>query len=81
MPEAESNSTTRNLTRNSISKFIIHSLWITFSVISFLAMMNEGMIDLFRQIVFNMVTALGKPAIDDDELDGLTLRTGHAGKL
>ncbi|KFZ23392.1 hypothetical protein V502_02134 [Pseudogymnoascus sp. VKM F-4520 (FW-2644)] len=25
-----------------------------------------------------MVTALGMPAIDDDELDDLTLRTGHA---
>lgn len=44
-------------------------------------MMNEVGMDLFRQIVCSMVSALGMPAIDDDELDDLTFRTGHAGKL
>lgn len=44
-------------------------------------MINEGRMDLFWQVVFNMIIALGMPAIDDDELDDLTLRTGHAGKL
>lgn len=44
-------------------------------------MMTEGGMDMFRQIVGSMVTALGMPAIDDDELDDLTLHTGHAGKL
>jgi hypothetical protein len=43
--------------------------------------MNERGMDLFRQIVRNMITALGMPAVDDDELDDLTLLTGHAGKL
>lgn len=44
-------------------------------------MINEGRMDLVWQVVFNMIIALGMPAIDDDELDDLTLRTGHAGKL
>jgi hypothetical protein len=35
-------------------------------------MLNEGGMDLFRQIVCNMITALGMPAINEDELDDLT---------
>jgi hypothetical protein len=31
--------------------------------------MNKRGMDLFRQVVCNMVTALGMPAIDGDELD------------
>jgi hypothetical protein len=37
--------------------------------------------DLFRQMVGNMVIALGMPPIDNDELDDLTIRTGYTGKL
>jgi hypothetical protein len=44
-------------------------------------MMNERGMELFRQIVCNILTALGMPAIDDNELDDLTFRIGHAGKL
>jgi hypothetical protein len=45
-------------------------------------MMAEGRMDLFRQMVGNMVIALGMPPIDnDDELDDLTIRTGHTGKV
>ena len=43
--------------------------------------MNEGGMDLFRQIACNMITALGIPAVDDDELDDMTFLTGHAGKF
>jgi hypothetical protein len=43
-------------------------------------MMNEGELDVFRQIVCDMANALGV-AINGDELDDLTLRTGHAGEL
>jgi hypothetical protein len=48
---------------------------------SFLAMMAEGQMDLFRQAVRNMLVALQMPDVGDDELDDLTLRDGHAGKI
>lgn len=45
-------------------------------------MIAEGRMEIFRQMVGNMVIVLGMAAIDDDdELNDLTLRTGHTGKL
>jgi hypothetical protein len=48
---------------------------------SFLVMTAAGRMDLFRQVVRNMLAALDMPDVGDDELDDLTLRVGHAGKL
>jgi hypothetical protein len=51
------------------------------SRISPLATMNEEDLNSFRQLVCNMITTLGMPPIDGDELDEFTFRTGHASKL
>jgi hypothetical protein len=48
---------------------------------SFLATMAAGTIDLVRQAVRSMLAALQMPDVDEDELEDLTLRTGHTGKL
>jgi len=41
-----------------------------------------GRIHLLRQIVRNILPALGMPDVDDEgELDDLTLRIGHTGEL
>ena len=40
-----------------------------------------GRIDLLREIVRNILPALGMPDVDDVELDNLTLRIGHTGEL
>jgi hypothetical protein len=48
---------------------------------SFLAMIAEGQMDLFRQAVRNMLAALQMPDVDDNELHDLTLRVGHTGKF
>jgi len=44
-------------------------------------MMAEGRMDLFRQAVRNMLATLDMPDVSDNELDDLTLRVGHTGKL
>jgi len=43
--------------------------------------MTDERIDLLGYIVCNMLTTLEMPAVDDDELDDLTLYTAYIGKL
>jgi hypothetical protein len=40
-----------------------------------------GRIDILREIVRNILPALGMPDVDDGELDDLTLHIGHTGEL
>ena len=47
----------------------------------FLTMMAEGRIDLFRQAVRNMLTALRMPDVDENRLHDLTLRVSHTSRL
>ena len=57
----------RKLSRSLVP---VHNLLLSHSrIVSFLAMMAEGRIDLFR------------PNVDDNELHHLTLCIGHTGKL
>jgi hypothetical protein len=43
--------------------------------------MVEGRMDLFQQLVRNMLAALQMPDVDDNELYDLTFCIGHIGKL
>jgi hypothetical protein len=43
--------------------------------------MAAGTMDLVRQAVRSILAALQMPDVDKDELNDLTLRTSHTGKL
>jgi hypothetical protein len=77
----------RDLTRTNEAFSIICSLWVILYtlfqtyIISNNKRKRDGIVSADSVLLCNIVTALGMPAIDDGELDDLTLRTGHTGKL
>jgi hypothetical protein len=84
MPKAESNnSKERPMQLERRSSFGRYGFYAKYSQLgSLLAMIAEGRMDLFRQIVGNIIIALGMPVIDDNnKLNNLTLYTRHAGSL